>query len=378
MVSYVQMMRLRTLLLLTGCVALPLFATSSCGEYAAIDITLNPDSNRNTAGDVVAAVSVIQLVADGENLYPAQTEHRGQTVEVFDIDDDGAPELVATIDMSEMTNLPLVRLERGGIDSVEPFDLTVDGFRSGENRAPVAQGSELGVAFPRDSIDSLTVSFNILDRYLPPRVNRNQSGPYREDQTQPIKTILIVFTKKMQLSSLNQSTIGLFTGDDSNRQLVEAEEIRFQVFPLEDMPTFAWYRLAAPLEPGRYWVVVETDARDDTPEQRQLDQEPKTPGNQPYILEFRVAEDDRAESVANQPAANRPMTQDEWSPMAGGGTTGADAKEPETSCQRDGQTPCPDGTRCDDDIALCLPLACPDDCGAGFVCHPTWNLCVLD
>lgn len=343
-------------------VALFAAAPSGCGDSAAIDITFVPDLNLNTPAQIVESVGRIRLVADADPpLYPPGTELRGGRAEVFDEDGDQLPELVAAIEIGDSARLPVVRLEQGGLAPDAPFRLVVTGFARAAEAEARAAGAVEGIDFTHEGVRALEMPFNIQNRYLPPRVI--QAGPV-SNTPGPIRAVLVVFSKPMEISSLrkDRGTIAVVKLEGGRETLVPASDIQITVLPGDEQPTYALYLFGAPLLPGGYRVDVTTEARDESPDRRNLDQVPMQPGNQGFRSRVFIAA-----------AASVETPQREMATASRGSLGGAFAAPSSRPC-----TDCPAGTSCQPQLEACLPVSCPESCGEGLVCHPDWNICVLD
>ena len=113
-----------------------LLLSLGCGEPASIEITLVPNSEINDPISVLEQLGKVEYVVDSsQGLYPSSAEQRGDWLEIYDRDDDGDAELVATVDMTSMDHLPLVRLEQGGIKASSVL-IVVQGLARSTTRSP--------------------------------------------------------------------------------------------------------------------------------------------------------------------------------------------------------------------------------------------------
>jgi len=104
-----------------------------------------------------------------------------------------------------------------------------------------------------------------------------------------------------------------------------------------------------------YKILVSTEASADD---ELLDQEPATPGRQPFTSTFTTHFDPHNQNCAGEvPCTSTPM--------------------PITWCSQQG-TICPAGLACDLASRTCLPTQCPARCTPGHVCDPARKTCVVD
>lgn len=328
-------------------------ALLGCGEPTALDLSLVADPNVNSEEALLSHLAQLRLVVDSpQGLYPAGAERREGDVEIQDVDEDGAGELVARVDLADLGRLPLIRLERGGLDE-QPLDLRLDGLGPGAGSGPslvsVAAGGVQGLRFEGGAVQSVQVPFNLRAAYRPPRVT--QVYPEDGSSLQPgaVGSVVLIFSKAMNPESLGRAGVITLVRVDSGQETPVPAQ---QIVPGEVYsggPTRVDYRLASMLKDGSYRVRVSQGALDGSG--RPLDQVPMQPGNQPFSSGFGLT--DFATTATTCPQAGCEVA---W--CGNGGTA------------------CPDGLTCENDT--CVPDGCPASCDVLTVCDTSLGVCVPD
>ncbi|MCC7381926.1 MAG: Ig-like domain-containing protein [Deltaproteobacteria bacterium] len=241
-------------------------ASSGCaGSDASIDLELVPDPNLNTTEQILSRIASLVVVLDApEGLYPPGSERTIEGVQIRNADADPDLELVSVVPLPS-GRLPRVRVERGAL-SARPLDLRVLGL-DGPSGGTVAQGVVRGVEISDGDPREVAIPFNVLPRYLPPRVTDVSPADGEAVPGCSVKTVILVFSKPMDPASLwAPDRVRLEPAATSTRVEVEGRIVRV-VMP-EGIPSL------------RYALTVSAEARDTSG--LGLDQDPMTAGDQGY------------------------------------------------------------------------------------------------
>ncbi len=324
--------------------SIALITLPACGdEHAnstALDIRLVPDLNLNSVSQVAGAVDTIRVVVDSpQGLYPPGSESVDGNVQVQDEDNDPSDlELAATVSVPP-GRLPVVRIERGGLRDV-PLDIRFIGHASSTPSVRVAEGLVRGLRFESGQIREVPVLFNLRPERLPPRVVEVQPPDGTSLDVCEVDTIVIVFSKPMDRSTL--LIPGSFT--------VDLDPVPGPIV-LDASGYIATYAVENP-ELGKsrsYRVTVSTSVR--SQDGAGLDQVAAEPGAQPYDMRFNMECDSIGPNSGAIPC------------RAESGVKG--------SCPGEGRFACVDGA--------CIPVACETaSCAPPFVCDPATLRCEVD
>lgn len=271
-----------------------LLLSLGCGEPAAIELALVPNGEINDPISVLEQIGKVEYVVDSsQGLYPSSAEQRGDWLEIYDRDDDGDAELVATVDITGMDHLPLVRLEQGGIKASSVL-IVVQGLardQQGEQAKYIAHGElreGMGRFIP-GSVRVHEIEFNIKPAYRPPKVDDFSLVQQLEVG---VTGVVLEFTKQMDHGSLQQANVIQVLQQGAGGTEAVAGEIRIADLTHSDPDvgffTRVDYLFSSALKPGTYLVEVSTQATDASPDQRPLDQRPMQRGDQPYSFQFVV------------------------------------------------------------------------------------------
>lgn len=322
-------------------------ASAACEDPTALHISLVPDPNLNSEADLVARIGSVRVVVDSEQgLYPASFTYKDEEKEVRDLDSDGYSELEAFVDLGDLGRLPVIRLERGGLDPL-PLDLKLDGLaKDGTPKAAEAAGGVPGVRFTEEEVVQVRVPFNLRADFRPPKVT--QVLPEDGSQLNSlVGSVVVIFSKEMR--PLAAGVFQVLRLESGSETPVPAESITVEPI-YQDGPSRAEYRFAGgPLNEGTYRVRVTQGALDASG--RPLDQVPLEPGNQSFTSQFTVS------AVA---------------------ATAACAPNCEALMCGNGGTTCASGLDCVN--GACVPKGCPKTCPELMVCDPAPDrgLCVDD
>ncbi len=315
--------------------ALSAVLLAGCGGEAIL-VELSVDPAVSTEADLATTLrSLVWILDSPEGLYPPGAEATSGDVRVENVDADPALELVTEIAL-DGDRLPLVRIERGGLDAAS-VDLRVLGMELADAPA-VADGAARGLAFARDARPS-SVPFNFRDSLRPPRVR----GTYPENGAPisgcSVPGITVVFTRPMDPASLAGAVVA---GPQGTESTVHASgsglvaDVTFQ-------PVIEGDQAQVELD---VTIAATAVAADGTP----LDQAGSEPGNQPFSVHLRYD---------CQPPPLYPCEVGKC-PWACGDRECLHLKE----------------IACIDDV--CTPVDCRASCGAGSVCDPLRDACVAD
>jgi hypothetical protein len=325
----------------------PLLALlGACGDPTALDLSLVPDPNVNSETALVEKLGALRVVIDSPaGLYPVSDSRREDDLEIKDIDSDGKAELVAEVDLSDLGRLPLVRVERGGLDEA-PLEFRLDGLD--KDKAAVAAGGVQGIRFDAGAVLPVKVPFNLRANYRPPRVS--EVFPADGDPASgKLGSVLVIFSKVMNTDSLKRPAVfQVLTVEGGVETPVPAARIEPGEL-YKGGPTTAEYHFTGPPGHGTFRVRVSQGALDASG--RPLDQVPMEPGNQPFRSSFAIT----AEAAAATNMCS-PNCESLW-------------------CSSGGQI-CPSGLTCVG--GACVPERCPTSCPPLSICDPALGACVSD
>jgi hypothetical protein len=318
----------------------------ACGDPTALDLSLVPDPNVNSEAALVEKLGALRVVIDSPaGLYPVSDSRREGNLEIKDVDSDGKAELLTEMDLSGLGRLPLVRVERGGLEEMA-LEFRLDGLD--RDRAAVAAGGVQGIRFDADAVLPVKVPFNLRAKYRPPRV----SEVFPADGARPsgkLGSVLVIFSKVMNPDSLKKAAVFQVLRVEGDKE-TPAPAAKLELGELyKDGPTTAEYHLTGPPGQGTFRVRVSQGALDASG--RPLDQVPMEPGNQPFQSSFSITVE--AAQATNMCSPNC-----------------------ETLWCSSGGTICPDGLTCV--AGACVPERCPASCPPLSVCDPALRACVAD
>lgn len=244
-----------------------------CGE-SALDLTLAPDPQLNSADDLVARVERLELVVDSVDaaLYPPGSERSGENFEIKDYDGDPSDlELVSTIAIGD--RLPTILLERGSIPDAR-VEFTLRGFDIEGTIA--ATGGMSGAEF-RDEIVPVALPFDLVPTERPLRVAEvipDDTGMAMDCQ---VSLIVVIFSRPVWRDTvLAAGAVQIFPG--TVQTVSVAENGRFaQIVP----STIAGDGLSV-----SYRLVVSSAVTD--PDGNPLDENASEQGAQSFDRMFRV------------------------------------------------------------------------------------------
>lgn len=320
-----------------------------------MDISLVADPNLNSEQSLVTSLERLRLVVDSpEGLYPGTAERRQGDLVIKDLDGDGQSELEATLELNGLGRLPLVRIERGGLEAVT-MEMRMEGFapvQAGYSES-IAAGGLQGIRFSSREILLVTLPFNLKPRFLPPRVTQVFPEDGSADSSKAgLSSVLVVFSKAMNLESLRKPhVLRVLLVNNGSESVVPAKAIQLgELFA--GGPTKAEYIFDETLGAGMYRVRVSTEALDGSG--RHLDQVAMQDEDQPFSSQFSVT------GVNMQAGPECAVPPCETDPCSAGGLS------------------CPQGSTCNTDQGSCEPATCSGACDPGRVCDPTLVSCVTD
>ena len=342
----------------TSALALALAACAhlSCADETAIDLHLVPDPNINDAAALRARLTAVQVVLDAPSgLYPPSAVREAPPLRIADVDDDGHPELIVDFPLDGIGELPVVRIERGGLsDDVFPVEIRVEGFDP--DRLAIAAGGVQGVSFADGQVKSIETPFNVKPLYRPPRVTQvlPEDGA-RGLRPEALSSAMVIFSKRMNRASIEAA--GVFevrqvVGEGEEKTVPAQQIIVRDLGATPTSPTTAEYVFADELAVGIYRVRVSSKATDQSG--RALDQVAMQAGDQPFASQFQIGTD----LVAPAQECHPSPCQTQW-------------------CVNGGLA-CGPGMTCNSDARRCEPKACPQACGVGLVCDAELSVCVPD
>ncbi|MBW2734667.1 MAG: sigma 54-interacting transcriptional regulator [Deltaproteobacteria bacterium] len=320
---------------------------AGCGTPTAIDFSLVSDPNVTDLQALLSKVERLELILDApQGLYPLSAEREiTDSLRIKDIDNDGSAELVAEFDVKG--RLPLIRVERGGLDADVSVDVMLRGH-SAKNQ--LASGEIRGVSFDEGAIKSLDLLFNTLPAMRAPRVT--QTIPANGAQATFAERVQIIFSKRMDAIGLRKPGVVQLlrvtpTGAEEALAASGVLGVRWQPTANGETTTVDFVPLEL-MSAGTYRIRVSTAAIEDGNPPRPLDQVPAREGDQAFMAQFSV------------PA--------EFDPVA------TPANPPPTECELGGDF-CPLGLVCNSTLQACVPETC--DCpDPSMVCDPEWMVCM--
>ena len=330
-------------------------ALAACGQTTALELTFVPNPNITDPEALVSSLSAVRLIFDAaQGLYPLSSAREVPPLEIADVDNDGAAELVVDVDVGE--HLPLVRVEPGAL-APETIDVRAEGHSpEGASGEPIALGAVSGASFTVDQTTDVEVPFNIRPKYRAPRVTQVLPEDGAKDLfPAAINSVMVIFSKRINPDSLvgrdKKVLQVLSVGAGGEETLVAPKNILVRNLGSGDTaPTTAEYVFASALDEGMYRVRVAVEATDLSG--RPLDQVAIQSGNQPFSSSFAV----------------------------GLGVSTAHTCAPEIPCEENwcdsGGTRCFGGATCVD--GACVPASCPASCSEGTVCDANLAVCVVD
>lgn len=332
---------------------LALLQSVACGaDETAVDLHFLVDPSIADEASLARSLQSLEIVIDApQGLYPRGTMRDDDPLRIVrDVDKDGWPELLATVELAEgATRLPVVRVERGALDTAS-IELRVDGVaRAGANAGKrIAAGGLKEASYVAGELREVQLPFNLRPAYRPPYVAAVYPADGSRDVLPSTGSMLIVFSKPMALTSLQgANVIQLLAVDGDQETPVRAARIELRE-QYAGGPTMAEYHFAEPLAVDRLHRVRVTSAARDVAG-RALDQQGQKSGNQPFESQF---------STSPEAVPSIPSTMTQW-------------------CDQGGNA-CAPGLRCDNALKGCLPDGCPASCGAQQVCDRALGACVTD
>jgi hypothetical protein len=246
----------------------------ACASESALDITLVPDPERNSAGEVVGLVDRMELVVDSDDgLYPPGRERIGEHFEIREYDGDPSDlELVASIPIDD--RLPTILLERGSLPDAR-IELLARGYDS--TGRIVATGGMSGAEF-RDGVIAVALPFDLVPGVLPLRVTEVFPSDTDLATHCTISRVVALFSRAVDPASvLGAGSVEIEPGSVASVS-VDAESGRFlQIVP---MP------IAGTGDSVSYRLTIATSVTDEAGEP--LDQNANEDGLQPFERTFRV------------------------------------------------------------------------------------------
>lgn len=322
----------------------------ACADETALDLHFVVNVDIADEKSLAAALSSMQVVLDAPaGLYPLGTPSPGPGLELVDLDQDGWLEVRATVELGALGRLPVIRIDRGGLQQ-ESVELRVDGLSA--TQVPLAAGGLKSVRFVDGQLQRIDLPFNLRPGQWPPFVKEI----YPEDGVADVLpsstgSLLVVFSKPMNHDSLLAANVIQLLRVDGEQEIpMPAKRIE----PREQYaggPTMAEYHLGGPLQPETLYRVRVTSGAQDT-SGRPLDQRAQESGNQGFASQFTTTTD-----PASAPACI-PNCSVSW-------------------CSSGGKA-CPAGLLCDEKSGSCLPAGCPTHCAARTVCDAALAACVPD
>lgn len=326
---------------------------AGCGTETAVDLHFEVNADIVDEASLTKQLGQLEIVIDApQGLYPKGEERLDDPKLVIrDVDLDGWPEVVATVDLdAALGHLPVVRIDRGTLD-VSAIELRVSGEAADKSPSEkIASGGLRQARFLIGEIHEVTVPFNLRPAYRPPYVAAVYPGDGATDVSTEAGSVLVVFSKPMALDSLKAANVIQLlqvVGDVETPVPASRIALREQY---AGGPTMAEYHLAGPLKDATlYRVRVTLGAHDVSG--RVLDQRGQEPGSQPFASQFTT------EGTV--------------------GTQVTPALEMAHWCEKGGGK-CPKGLACDEKTGACMPAACPATCPPATVCDPAKKTCVSD
>lgn len=325
-----------------------LFAVG-CSTPTAIDLSVVTNPTLTDRQALLSQLERMELVLDSdEGLYALSSVRDLGALRIEDVDSDGSAELISEFEMG--SKLPLIRLERGGLDPYVTLMVKLRGY--GADNLHLASGELRNVFFSEGNVDRRLLEFNYLPAFQAPRVK--QTVPHNGAEASVTESVHIIFTTKMDSTTVGQQGVVQVlrvTPAGAEEPLAASQlSILDQASPTGDFTTVTFVP-TEPLLQGTYRIRVSTAARAHGAPHHALDQIPGEPGEQDFVAQFVVPMG--AELVA-APALD-PMGQE---------------------CGMGG-TDCPPGLSCDTELGACLPevCECPDP---ALICDPVWMTCMPD
>ncbi|MCK5800542.1 MAG: Ig-like domain-containing protein [Deltaproteobacteria bacterium] len=326
---------------------------AGCGDETAVDLHFQVNADIVDEASLAKKLGHLEIVIDApQGLYPKGEERLDDpNLVIRDVDLDGWPEVVATVDLdATLGHLPVVRIDRGTLD-VSVIEVRVSGVAADKSPSEkIASGGLRQARFLSGEIHEVTLPFNLRPAYRPPYVAAVYPSDGATDVSAKAGSVLLVFSKPMALDSLKAANVIQLlqvVGDVETPVPASRIALREQY---AGGPTMAEYHLADPLKDATlYRVRVTLGAHDVSG--RVLDQRGQEPGSQPFASQF---------------TTEGPV-----------GTQVTPALAMERWCEKGGGS-CPNGLGCDEKTGACMPAVCPATCPPATVCDPTKKACVSD